>query len=325
MLFPVNDYHHERDANSREQITGSSGREVVLGLTVENGSVAASSGASSLYCAWKLGFRQPVVVPLSPLPAVPMSAWPIPSVEAHATPTVEPPQPQSLQNGPDSGTLEQAAASMFSPQPGASAPEPLSANGLAPDPKYPPMPNGNVPMHFQPTGVPYCGGDSVYPPAQVHFYPAHPYQYEFHYHTPPQATPFFTSPPHQDAPGLQAPVQIHSQPSAQPQQSPQAQHRHSDSFNAAMSAQQSAPPNPTLTYDAFWSSHSQSTHSYRNVMYNPPGPTYQGQMNGVYLTANAVPGVADASGLPVSAPMTTAGLPEMAGAPAHATPSAYNF
>lgn len=305
MIFPVNDYHCDQDANPGEQNTRRVGGELGPGLNV-----AASndmSGASPLYCAWKLGFRQPVVAPFSPLPAMSTSTWPIPSAETPAT--AEQPHPQNAQSGPDSGTLEQAAASMFSSQPGGSthAPIPLS------DPKYMATSNRGVPMHLQPTGVP----DSVYPPAQVHFYPAHPYQYEYHYRTPAHAAPFFTPPPHQDVPQLQPPVRIQPHPSSQHQH--QAQRRQSDSFNSATSAQQSAPPNPTLTYDAFWSSHSQSAHSYRNVVYTLPGPTYQGQINGVYLTQ---PAVADASGQPISTPMTMAGL---AGAPAHAPPSAHNF
>lgn len=261
-----------------------------------------------------------LAVSFSPPPTVLTSTQPLSSVDMYMPPTPELPHPQSVHNGPDSGTLEQAAASIFGthPDPSAHGTIPPTAHGLAPapplpDPKYPSAPHGGAPLYLQPIGTPYGGTGSMYPPAQAQFYPPHPYQYEFHYHTPPQAT-FCATQPRQDGPSSQPPSQL--------QQSPSVQRRQSDSFRAATPAQQMSPPNPTLTYDAFWSSHSLSAHSYRNAMFTMPGPTYQGQMNGAYALANPQPGVVEVSPS-VSTPMAITGPPEMAGAPAHATQSAH--
>ena len=238
------------------------------------------------------------------------------SVGSHPS---ELPRPRSVPDSPDAGTLEQAAASMFGSQPGPSTHGPASSStgGLAPapplpEPKYSFTPNGSAPMYYQPMGAPYSSTSSVYPPAQAQFYPPHPYQYEFHYHTPPQGGAF-TSHPRQSTPS--------SQPPSQPHQSPQVQRRQSDSLRAAAPVQQPSPPNPTLTYDAFWSSHSLSAHPYRNTMFNIPGPVYQAQVNGTYSPVNSQLGAVD--GTPsMTMPTTVTGLPEMAGAPAHTTPPA---
>ncbi|KZT64579.1 hypothetical protein DAEQUDRAFT_602666 [Daedalea quercina L-15889] len=296
MLFPVNEICYGHDA-ALERLPVQ--KEFNLGPTVESGSV--SGGVDD--------------VSLSLRPAVPSS---IPPVETHAVSDAVVQQSERSRRGPDSGTLEQAAASMFTPQFPASSPHTeasQSANGLAPppimvDPTFTSVPNGVMPTHFQPASVSFGANGPGYPQAgQDQFYPAQPLQYEFHFHTPSQQQ--------QDLSQLQVPA--HTQPqSSESHSSPQSHDRQLGSFTAvtpALSSAQQAPPNPTLTYDAFWSSHSlSSTQSYRNGLFNAPGLTFQASSMPA-TNARPNPGFGGAlaqGGVPVSAPMSVAGLTDAA-------------
>ncbi|TFY55272.1 hypothetical protein EVJ58_g8355 [Rhodofomes roseus] len=312
MLFPVNEYRPEHNAATEHEVQHKG--EVAhfqLVPTIADGVVATEMDE----------------VPPSTEPA-----------ETSAAPAISVRRPHSGQSGPDSGTLEQAAASMFSPPPPVTAahtspqlniegPVPPSSISMT-DATLVPHSNGMMPAHLQHANVPFSMSEpSFYHPGQQGhdpFYAAQTqaFQYEFHYHTPqpPPAPPpsqlqqdFAQSLPPPSHTQLQTPPQHHP--------SPQSRHTQPDTFRpiapAAPPSHAPAPANQTLTYDAFWSSHSLSAPSYRNVLFNSPESTAQG-MGG--HDVHARPGALSLAhgGVPVFAPMPAAGLSDMSAAHAPA-------
>ncbi|KAH9931908.1 uncharacterized protein B0H18DRAFT_69963 [Fomitopsis serialis] len=309
-LFPINEYRHDHDTASEQNAQHQhDGERSYLEPAVGSGSVS-------------IGIDE--VAPSTQK----IISSPTPPAETQVSPTAHVQRPHSVQSGPDSGTLEQAAASMFSP------PQPVVAEhtayqvstaGMAaptvPDAASHPPSNGVIPEHVQFAHMPYSRSEpSFYQPSQDSFYPAQTpsFQFEFHYHTPhPMAPP----PPHDYSQPQLPPPHV---PPQTPPESPQSHRPQQGTFRpiapATQPAQASAPANPTLTYDAFWSSHSSST-QYRHVLFNSSGSPYQSAgvptANGrpAYGGTNGFP----AGGIPVSAPMPTSGLSDVAAI--HAAPT----
>jgi len=307
-LFPINEYRYDHDTAAEQNAQHHhEGEKSYLEPAAGSGSVSAGIDEVS-------SSTQKTV------------SSPTPPAETQVPPTVHVQRPHSVQSGPDSGTLEQAAASMFCPhQPvvaertayqinSTGMPAPTVPDG-APHPPF----SGVTPEHVQFAHTPFSRSEpSFYQPVQDPFYPAQvpSFQFEFHYHTPqPMAPP----PPLEYAQTQLPPPHV---PPQTPPQSPQSHRPQPGTFRpiapATQPAQASAPANPTLTYDAFWSSHSLST-QYRNVLFNSPGSPYQSAgvpaANGrpAYSGTNGFP----PGGVPVSAPTT--GLPDVAAI--HAAPT----